>query len=75
MNQFDLDINKAAISVIEHCDDLQYLFPSKYWGRIQPTDADSVMVEQQTRWLANFALNGCERIYFETFKLEVLCSQ
>lgn len=62
-DQLDLDINKAAISVVEHSDDLQYLFPSKYWGRIQPNDADSLMVEQQTRMLANFALNGYERIH------------
>lgn len=58
VNQLDMDINKAAISVVEHCDDLQYLFPSKYWGRIQPYDADSHMVEQQTSLLAGFANNG-----------------
>lgn len=58
VDQLDFDINKAAISVVEHCDDLQYLFPSKYWGRFQPNDVDSLMVEQQTRILANFALNG-----------------
>lgn len=58
VDELGFDINKAVFSVVEHCDDLQYLFPSRYWGRIQPNDADSQMVEQHTRLLANFALNG-----------------
>lgn len=46
-------------SIVEHCDDLQYLFTSIYWPRIERRDSvEANMVERQTRMLVSFAKNG-----------------
>lgn len=44
--------------IVEHCDDLRYLFTSKLWPRIRPGDRDAAVVRRLTKMVVSFAKNG-----------------
>lgn len=49
----------ARPTVVEHCDELQYLFTSKWWPSIGPADRGAPMVRRMTMMVASFARDGC----------------
>ena len=53
------EIKRLGQSIVEHCDDLQYIFTSKSYPRINYLDEKSgKMVESLTSIIAEFAKSG-----------------
>lgn len=48
----------ARPTVVEHCDELQYLFTSKWWPSIGVADPGAPIVRRMTMMVASFAKDG-----------------